>query len=407
MFAGRPAERQLRTWMERPGNWRMKALLAAALPEAPWTTEEIGEAWYALAEQPEVKQHHLSKAPESKPSAPPEVKIRPLAYGDDFAEPEHARQLAKTDSVIKERELESGIDFDKYAGRMLISESVSEKDVLWREQLLDTVVMGAEEAKVARDASTVVEVNTKKGDHPVRADEIFAKNVAEGAGIPFDEVDWSQQSWDAEKFGLGAYVTEELIDHALVDVIDQNLRWLGAAVENSLNRVFMNELVDNPDSGNDHSVNPSNTPAELDFVDIFSARNNIIGQNFPAPDMAVVHDEAELGIFANSNNNALFANRLGDTSARSNAAIPAVAGINDWFVVPDGPYDSSSNTWGYAANSEIGAVVYNRDFMYTYMYRDLETKDFDDPIRDLEGANVRAQFDAGIAQDSAFARIVH
>lgn len=414
MFAGRSAEHQLRAWMERPGNWRFKALLSAALPESPYDSESIGHALVSLSQQPEVKQHHLKKRPPRAEDTPAQVNIRPLSYetqqystgrksAAEYKEPQYARNL----SAFSERDLQQGVDLDEYAGRMLINESFTEKDVLWREQLLDTVVMGAEEAKVARDAATVIEVNTRRGDHPIRADEIFAPEIAEGAGIPFDEIDWAQQSWDADKFGLGAYVTEELIDHALVDIIDQNIRWLGAAVENALNRRFMNVLVDNPDSNNDVEINPSNTPAEVDFIELFRARNNVVGNNFPAPDTLVMHDEFELGMFADSNNNALFANRLGDQSARAAATVPEVASLSNRLTVPDGPYDSSSNTWGYAADSEIGAVAYPQELMYLYMYRDLETKDFEDPIRDIEGANVRAQFDAGIGQPSAFARLSH
>lgn len=414
MFAGRSAEHQLRSWMERPGNWRFKALLSAALPESPYDSESIGNALISLSQQPEVKQHHLSKRPSWAETSHAQVNIRPLSYetqqystgrktSAEYKEPGYARDL----SAFSERDLQRGVDLDAYAGHMLVNESFSEKDVLWREQLLDTIVMGAEEAKVARDAATVIEVNTRRGDHPVRADEIFAPEIAEGTGIPFDEIDWSQQSWDADKFGLGAYITEELIEHSLVDIIDQNIRWLGAAVENALNRRFMNVLVDNPDTGNDVAINPSDTPAEVDFIELFRARNNVVGQNFPAPDTIVMHDEFELGMFADSNNNALFANRLGDQSARAAAQVPEVASLSNRLTVPDGPYNSSSNTWGYASNDEIGAVAYPQELMYLYMYRDLETKDFTDPIRDIEGANVRGQFDAGIGQSSAFARLKH
>lgn len=408
MFGKRSAEAQLRTWMERPGNWRLKGLLAAAIPDSPYTAREMGRGFENLAGRDGVKKHHLSKR-DLQHQRPASEKIRPLSEryeSEGYKEVGAARTLAKNDAKLKERELEQGVDLDKYMGRMLLNDSTSEKDVLWREQLLDSVIQGAEEAKVARDAATVIEVDTKKGDHPVRGDDIFAEEIAEGAGIPFNEQNFSTNSWDADKYGLGAYITEEMIDHALIDIIEMNVRHLGRATENALNRVFMNELVDNVDSNNDHEVNPANTPAELDFIDLFAARNNVIAGNWPAPDTIVMHDEAELGIFADSNNNALFANRLGDDSARRNAAIPEVANLSNAFVVPDGPYDGS-NTWGYGANGEVGAVMYPQELMFVYLYRDLETKDFEDPIRDLEGANVRGQFDAVWGQSSAGARLTH
>lgn len=395
--------------MEQPGNWRLKALLAAELPESKYTHEEVGRALFDLSRSPDEKKYHLSKRGDGSEFLA-ERKYRPLSYDEgEFQEPTHARELAKSDRKLSESDLEEGIDLDRYMGRMLINETTSEKDVLWREQLLDSVVMGAEEAKVARDLATVIEVNTRQGDHPVRADEIFAQKVARGAGIEFDEIDWSQQTWDVEKYGLGAYVTEELIDHAIVDIIDQNIRWLGAAVENSINRVWLNDLVDNADSTNDVETNAgTSAPFGTDLTALLEARNNVVAGNWPAPDTMVMHDEFQLGLISGNNTDILKkSNEAGAFDAKDdiNNEFPAgLFGLDDAAVVPDGPYNGS-NTWGYAADGEFGAVLYPQEFDYVYVYRDLETKDFDDPIRDLEGANVRAQFDAGLGQSSAVARI--
>lgn len=418
MWAGRSAEHQLRSWMERPGNFRLKAMLAAALPECNYSSEEIGHAMYELAGSPDAKRHHLSQAPRGSQTAPAEVTIRPLSYEDKqhstgkksstgYNEPAAARELAKSDSKVKQKELNQGIDLDKYMGRMLINESTTEKDVLWREQLLDTIIMGAEEAKFARNASFVIETDTKKGDHPVQGDDIFAPEIAEGAGIPFNEQNATTVSWDADKHGLGAYVTENLIDHALIDVIDFNIRHLGRAVENSINRRFHNTVIDNAASGNDVETNAgTSAPFGTDLDALLEARNNVIGGNWPSPDTMLMHDEFQLGITAGNNDqNLLFANRAGNMDALGDGEFPAgLFGLQTAEVVPDGPY-SGSNTWGYAADGEFGAVMYPRELAFTYIYRDLETKDFDDPIRDIEGANVRAQFDAALGQSGAFARI--
>jgi len=51
--------------------------------------------------------------------------------------------------------------------------------------------------------------------------------------------------------------------------------------------------------------------------------------------------------------------------------------------------------------------VYQRDMMGLYMYRDIEIKDYEDPIRDLQGVNARAQVDAQWNQPSAGARLEH
>lgn len=411
-------ERQLGEWIEREGNWRLKALLAAALPEHQLSPEDVGEAMLYLERNPEVKQYHLAKRDDYEPEAPeplrartlaamPDRQIRPLSYDEgEYNEVAHARELAgSTDTSWDEADLRRGVSLDEYMGRTLVSGTTAEKDVLWREQLLDAVIQGAEEVQFAREATNFVEVDTRKGDHPVRGDDVFAPKVAEGAGIEFDELDWSQQSWDTEKRGLGAYITEELIDHALVDLIEQNIRHLGRAVENSFNRITINELVDNANESVSFTTSATDGIQNTNLSYVFQARDAVVKDNWPEPDSMIMHNKFELGFIVEDRNNVNFANRADTGDYIREAALPSVANITDMFTVPDSVYNGS-NTYDWSGTSnDRGAVTYVSDLMFTYMYRDLETKDFEDPIRDLEGANVRAQYDAALGQDDAACRI--
>jgi hypothetical protein len=402
--------------MERDGNWRLKAMLAAALPEHPLTSDDVGEALLYMERNPEVKEYHLSKRDDFDTSAPeqfrartlsamPERQIRPLSYGDgEFAEPSEARELADSGS-FNERDLEEGVSVDEYAGRMLVSGTTQNKDVLWREQLLDTVIQGAEEVQFARDATNFVEVDTKKGDHPVRGDDVFAPKTAEGAGIEFDELDWSKQSWDTEKRGLGAYITEEMIDHALVDLIEENIRHLGRAVENSFNRITINELVDNANESVSFATSATDGIQNSNLSYVMQGRDAVVKDNWPEPDSMIMHNKFELGFIIEDRNNVNFANRAGSGDYIRDAALPSIANITNMYTVPDSVYNGS-NTYDWSGtSSDRGAVTFVSDLMFTYMYRDLETKDFDDPIRDLEGANVRAQYDAALGQADSACRI--
>lgn len=410
MFRGRSADRQLKRWMERPGNWRFKALLAAEHPESPFSKNEIGDAMRTLAQSPETKEYHLAKRPKSSYTRPAQMRFRPASFrnreystGRNSSQP--YRELEWAEDNLKERELEEGIDVDEYIGRALTDSSPSNKDILWREQLLDTIVAGAEENKVARDASFVVDVDTKKGDHPVREGELFAPSVAEGAEIPTDEIDWTQQSWSAKKHALGAEVTDELMRQSLIDVMELNIRNLGAAVENAINRDYINELVDNADSNNDNETNPSGREVSLD--DLNRLQTNVEENAFTVPNQLTIHPKAKQGLLTQEdNNNLTFVNRAGTDDAISNRNIPDLLGFDDAHVLRSNVYNGS-NTWDWSADGEFGAVTYPREQMFLYMYRDLETKDFEDPIRDLEGANVRAWFDAKVGQSSAFARLKH
>lgn len=420
-MAATNAVRTLGSIIERDGNWRFKAMLAAELPEHPLTHEQVGEAFLYLERNPEVKRYHLSKRSDFDPDAPeglrhktlaadPNRRIRPLAEGYDDAgynEPTYARELAEDTTNWDTKTLKEGVSTDEYIGRLLTSTTAQEKDVLWREQLLDVVVQGAEEVQFIRDATNFVEVQTQQGDHPVRGDDVFAPLTSEGGGIEFDELDWSQANWNTEKRGLGAYITEELVDHALVDIIEENIRYLGRAVENSFNRIGLNELVDNANENVTFSTTATNNVQNTDPTFVFEARDAIVKDSWPEPDSIVMHNKFHLGFSTSSNNNLMFANRAGTQEYLQNATLPPVAGlpVANQYVAPDSVYNGG-NTYDWSGSSgDRGAVVYVEDLMFTYMYRDLETKDFDDPIRDLEGANVRAQYDAALGQTDAACRI--
>jgi len=72
---------------------------------------------------------------------------------------------------------------------------------------------------------------------------------------------------------------------------------------------------------------------------------------------------------------------------------------------PDGSdpgWTAGSETWGFNADGEKGAVVYDRDNIHTILYapngQDVEVKDYEDPIRDITGVNARIFVDAQYSQ---------
>jgi len=75
------------------------------------------------------------------------------------------------------------------------------------------------------------------------------------------------------------------------------------------------------------------------------------------------------------------------------------------FRASNGVYNSSSGTWDYTSADETGAVVYDRDNIATYLYRDIEMKEYDDPVRDLEAINARVEFDNVYHQPDSAAAI--
>jgi hypothetical protein len=70
--------------------------------------------------------------------------------------------------------------------------------------------------------------------------------------------------------------------------------------------------------------------------------------------------------------------------------------------VDDDQWDAANNTFGFENDGELGAVVYDRQRLHLFLYapngQDIEVKDYDDPIRDLQGVNARVHADAQFSQ---------
>jgi hypothetical protein len=390
------AKRQLRNFARNGGNWRLKGLFLAGLPTTKVSPEDVARAW------PQNKSDYRFLSDEDRED---------LFVGTDrhLSLEEGSEGHRRLSDATKKGDWSEGpngeqtIHLDKAIKRTLaFGDSLEEFDTLWREQLYDTVIMGAQKNQIARDAANVINVETRSGDHPRAQDDAFARKVSEGGAIRDDREEYDKVSWDATKFGEGARATEELIDHALVDVIERQVQFLGRSCENAVNRVFLNELLDNVDTANDVVTT---SPSNKSLASLNQAIANIENDDF-APDTVVMHPEYTQVFFDEGNSTIPIAvNESGDDSAlRDRMAFPLLGleGIRASGGVADG-----DTTWGFDGADEFGAVVYQQEMMGLYMYRDIEVKDYTDPIRDLEGVNARVQVDSQWNQPAAGSRLEH
>jgi hypothetical protein len=299
---------------------------------------------------------------------------------------------------------EQVIHSDRAIKRALAFEdSIANLDVLFRQELLETVIEGARQAQIARDAASVIPVDRDQGNHPRGPDDDFAPEVAEGGAIEDDAGEHDTVSWDTIKNGQGAAATDKLLNQANVDLIARNVEWLGRAAENAINRRWLTEMVDNAGVTVDASAEDNRGVASIN-----EAIHQIELNNFE-PDAAAMHPTFTKTLFDTAESNAIIprANEFGsDEGIRDRVAFPLL-GI-EGFRGSGNTYDpDGSNTWGYTGADESGSVVYDRDRVNIYMFRDVEIKEYDDPIRDLQGVNVRVEHDTTLAQPDAVAKINH
>ena len=395
------------------GNWRFKGLLLAGLEQGA-SRDDYARAWPSSKDTSSYR--ILSRHPNRDPSDEAGRTIVAEAGSDrhrllsDYADETDA--TGKALSAAKPEEIDGGkalgAPLDDSIKRMLAFSATNEEvDTLFREQLLETIMEGSRRRQIARDVSNVLNVDTRKGDIPVAEDDRSGRRTAEGAEIRDDGESYTTISWDTTKVTAGSRVTEEMIDHGIVDLIERHVQDVGRRVENSINEVWLTNAVD-------AAVANGQTEEFDSTLDDpgYQALNGLYGQidrdDF-LPNTFVTTPGFRTEVF--SNDSLRFAQRSGDDSVvRERAFDPLLdmehvgASLNSYDT--DGRNvggTGGSNTWeftdedGDPVSDGIGCLELDSERNHLILYnpngQDIEVKDYEDPIRDLVGANARIHVD--------------
>jgi hypothetical protein len=393
------ARRRLQTHGKK-GNWRFKGLMLAALPNSGVSMREVARAWPSSGHPSQYR--FLSRNSRYDPVEESERRLVAQPGDESFRLlREFAGQSGMTKTLgakkptnIGGHSLGSGLD-DMIKRTLFATSTPEEVDILFREQLLDVVMEGAQRRQIARDAADVMIVDTRKGDIPVAQDQTFATRVQEGAAIRDDDEEYTTIPYETVKFGQGARVTDEMTRHAQIDLIERQVQYVGESIENAINRVWLNELIDN--AGNNFDTEGS----DQGIAAINGAYGEVDQDDF-VPDTFVTHPEFRTSLF--NEENIAFANRAGTDDVIRERVFDPLLGV-EHRGASDSVYNSSENEFGYSADGEIGAVVYDRAAIHIIMENEVEVKDYEDPIRDLQGVNARVNVDCVYSQSRAASTI--
>jgi len=411
--------------MQEGSNWRFRALLDASLNN-DITPRDMAHAWPDPGKKTDYR--HLAQVGKDVEAEMSHSMLgergdetyRQLSRADDVSMQEGDRTLsngeikevddktlaAKTDHVCK-RMLFAGVDRE-------------EVDVLFRNFLDETVMEGANQRRVARDAATVRNVNTRKGDLPVRQDDEFAEPVGQGGEIRDDRENYTTVPYDTEKHGRGARVTDEMLDQADIDAIEEQIRFIGEAAENAINRIFLTTLVDDAQYSVDR-VAESDSPN-------YKALNRAIGRVDLADfetDSYVSHPGFRAALFEDEG--IRFADRSGSDETVRERTFDPLLDLDHYGMsgrtYDDGEsprWDGGDSVWNYgdfydddevgpADAGDVGAVAYDSSNIMIALYapngEDIEIKDYEDPIRDLQGVNSRIHVDTVYGQQRSAATV--
>ena len=408
--------------MASGGNWRFKSFLEAALPESEITPREMAHAWpdpgkkgdyRALSGVQEARtKEDKSRVIESEASMRllgerGDEMYRQLKLADEVADKSQSKTLSVGDIEEADEGKVLSAQVDDVCRRVLFAAAPTEEvGTLFREFLDDVVRDGARARRVARDAANVMNLDRDRGDLPVGQDDMFAPPVARGGEIRDDRENYEPVEYDTEKHGTGARILEETIEQAEVDIIERQLQFLGGNVENAINREWLTTLVDDAFFDVDRATS-SDSPN-------YKALNRAIGRVDLADfevDSYVTHPGFRTALFEDEG--IRFADRSGsDETVRERNFDPLLdlehygASGRTYDDGDDPHWPGGDGAWNYgdfyegkeAAAGDTGAVVFNSEHSHVIMFREIETKDYEDPIRDIEGVNARAEFDSLFTQ---------
>lgn len=400
------------------GNWRLKGLLLAGMEQGA-SREDYARAW------PSSKDSNSYRILSRHPTRNAETERGRKFVGEsgsdrhrilkDFAGDNDA--IGKTLGAAEPDELDGGkalgAPLDDTIKRTLFASSTNEEvDTLFREQLLETIMEGSRRRQIARDVSTIQNVDTKKGDVPVSEDDRSGRRTAEGAEIRDDGESYTTLEWDTTKVTAGSRVTEEMVDHAMVDMIERQIQDVGRRVENSINEVWLTNAVDDA-VANGASVQFDSTLDDPGY----QALNSLYGQidrNDFLPNTFITTPGFRTETF--SNDSLRFAQRSGDDSVVRERAFDPLLDM-EHVASSLNSYDDDgrnvggtggANTWeftdanGTAVSDGIGCLQLDTNHNHLFLYNpngdDIEVKDYDDPIRDLQGVNARIWVDQDFSQ---------
>ena len=404
------AKRMLRRHGQE-GNWRFKSLMLAALPGTNVSKDDVARAWPSSGKSADYRflsNHDTRQADvEKERRVVAEEGTEQARVLQDFAADSSAAPKHLSGSVVKELgEGKVGANLDDAIKRTLFASSTFEEiNTLFREQLMETVMDGARRRQIARSAATVENVNTRQGDVPIGSDADAAGRVAQGAEIPDDGEDYTTVSWNAQKIAEGSTVTDEMRDHAMVDLIERQIQYLGEKVENGINTVWLTGTVDGALSGNDVTLNTGNDDPGYEALN--AAYGEVDNEDF-IPDAFATHPNYRTELF--SDTGLRYANRSGSTETLRERTFEPLLDM-EHFAASGGSYDDTgaqvggsggSNVWDFENQDDVGSVVFSKMHNHLFLYNPngngIEVKDYDDPIRDLTGVNARIHVDQDYSQ---------
>ena len=259
-------------------------------------------------------------------------------------------------------------------------------------EVLKTIIDGADQMTCFRAALPIYQMSSKTLNINVGATTSYAPIVAEGAQVPIASNNYTPVAFSADKRAVRPVISNELLNDAVLDVIEAELAKAGKAIENSLNQDALTKMLDGA------GLEQDTAGTNQGIVAVANAIAKVNEAGFVA-DSIIMHPEMFAMVIKE-----FVPSSLTSSDAILTGSLGKILGLN---VFVCGVSDASvTYTWGYAADGEIGGIVFARDSAAAIgMREDISVENYSDVVSDLTGMVVKSRFDTAVLNASAICRV--
>ena len=210
--------------------------------------------------------------------------------------------------------------------------------------------------------------------------------VAEGAGIPMDNLGFSSVTFTPVKYGISVRITKEMMEDAQFDIFTENIKMAGRRIAENENKLILTAL--------DGAGNTVTGGASLTIANITQAILNLHNYDFVPTDFVVgyeiLNDLQNIDTFVEFQ-------KVGNTEMLQRGFLGTIYGLN---VVKFSTNAAPSTTY-----AKYGYVL-DRSMAYGIaIKRDITVENFDLATYDMSGAAITQRIDVELLRSNAVCNI--
>lgn len=293
------------------------------------------------------------------------------------------------------------------ARQLLLTEAIESTSII-QEEVLRTVIAGAEKFKVIRDAGIAwYPCKSNALRVPLGEAQRNADEVAEGAIIQDRTQNYDKRDFTIVKYGVKHRISFEMIEDGLVDVVAEEIFYAGASLENKLNYDALTALATN--AGNTTKAGQVGSGTAGTGLSILKYARKMLKEDGFFADTIIMNTPFEHDLMANAIlSTPYYAGSPGEGYAMRGVLPSPLLGMK-WFVTDNASTTvDGTNPWEYNSDDDVGAIVMEaKRGCGVAMRRDRTVKKVDDIVRELHTITATMRCDVNYLHANAVARCVY